>query len=186
MSSYYSIRRGTDLWSTTKIWEAVRATSAASTFFEPITIGDETFVDGATGANNPIHYLWTEAGDVWKERDGPLESDIKCILSIGTGIPSLQPFGRSLRDVGMGLKAIATETEETAELFRKHHTELFTSNKAFRFNVLRGLEDVGLEEVSKWGVIKAATRNYVQMEEVHIQVAACAKTLGERESMLLN
>ena len=102
MSSYYSKRRGTDLWNTTKIWEAARATSAASTFFDPITIGDECFVDGVTGANNPIQYLWTEVGDVWKERDGPLENEIKCILSIGTGIPSLQPFGVGLKDVAKG------------------------------------------------------------------------------------
>jgi patatin-like phospholipase/acyl hydrolase len=39
-----------------KIWEAARATSAASTFFEPIRIGscNQTFVDGALGHNNPI------------------------------------------------------------------------------------------------------------------------------------
>lgn len=186
MSSYYSKRRGTDLWNITKIWEAARATSAASTFFDPITIGEETFTDGATGANNPIHQLWSEAGDVWKDRDGSLEDQIKCILSIGTGVPSLQPFGASLKDVALGLKAIALETEETAELFRKHHTELFNSNKAFRFNVSRGLESVGLEEVSKWGLIQAATRNYVQTEEVHLKIEACAENLRERESMLFN
>jgi len=43
-----------------KIWEAARATSAATSFFNPITIGTESFVDGATGANNPINELWTE------------------------------------------------------------------------------------------------------------------------------
>jgi predicted acylesterase/phospholipase RssA len=49
----------------TKIWEAARATSAATTFFKPITIGDETFIDGATGANNPVRYMLAEARDVF-------------------------------------------------------------------------------------------------------------------------
>ena len=37
-------------------WEACRATSAASSFFDPIAIGryKEEFGDGATGANNPV------------------------------------------------------------------------------------------------------------------------------------
>ncbi|KAF2184976.1 FabD/lysophospholipase-like protein [Zopfia rhizophila CBS 207.26] len=37
--------------------EAGRATSAASSFFNPITLGDfeETFVNGAIGANNPVY-----------------------------------------------------------------------------------------------------------------------------------
>lgn len=42
-----------------KIWEACRATSAASTFFDPIAVGqyEEVFLDGATGANNPVQEL---------------------------------------------------------------------------------------------------------------------------------
>jgi patatin-like phospholipase/acyl hydrolase len=36
--------------------EACRATSAATSFFDPIAVGrfGEEFVDGATGANNPV------------------------------------------------------------------------------------------------------------------------------------
>ena len=47
----------------TRIWEAARATSAASSFFDPIKIGQfgEEFVDGAVGANNPVAQLWNEA-----------------------------------------------------------------------------------------------------------------------------
>jgi predicted acylesterase/phospholipase RssA len=172
------------MWNITKIWEAARATSAATTFFDPITFGDETFVDGAIGANNPIQYLWTEAGDVYDIQDSPLEGHIKCIVSIGTGIPSLKPFGPGLKQVGEALSAIATDTEVKADLFRKDHTRLFKSDKAFRFNVLRGLEGVGLEEAHMLGEIKAATRAYVQTEEVHVQIKACAMNLQERECML--
>ena len=44
----YESSRNDPFYDICQIWEAVRATSAASTFFEPIQIGpnDETFVDG--------------------------------------------------------------------------------------------------------------------------------------------
>ncbi|KAJ5298955.1 uncharacterized protein N7443_007075 [Penicillium atrosanguineum] len=183
LSSYYNERRGSDLLNSTKIWEAARATSAATTFFEPITISDETFVDGATGANNPIQHMWSEAADVWGLQDNQLENNIKCLVSIGTGIPSLEAFGPGLKDVARALKSIALETEATAGIFRKHHTQLFQSDKAFRFNVVRGLENIGLEEASQLGAIKAATRNYVQMEEVLVDIKKCASNLQERESV---
>jgi hypothetical protein len=172
----------------TKIWEAARATSAATTFFEPITIGDETFIDGATGANNPVRYMLAEARDVFNNGKALAEDDYRCIISIGTGIPSLTAFGPGFLDVGEALKAIATDTEEVADSFRKDYTSLFSSPcpRAFRFNVLRGLETIGLEDVSKWGDIKSATRLYVQMEEVHTQIKECARNLKERDCMLFN
>jgi patatin-like phospholipase/acyl hydrolase len=46
-----------------KIWEVCRATSAASSFFDPIAVGryEEEFVDGGIGANNPVTELWNQA-----------------------------------------------------------------------------------------------------------------------------
>ena len=101
----------------TKIWEAARTTSAASLFFDPIAIGPENrlFTDGGTGANNPIRQLWTEAKEIWSAE--PLEENIRCIISIGTDIPSLKKFGKGILDLGKSLLSIATETETTAELF---------------------------------------------------------------------
>jgi hypothetical protein len=43
-----------ELYDIAKIWEAARATSAASTFFDPIRIGNQRYVDGALRYNNPI------------------------------------------------------------------------------------------------------------------------------------
>ncbi|KAJ5471427.1 FabD/lysophospholipase-like protein, partial [Penicillium desertorum] len=36
------------------ICQAALATSAATTFFDPVKIGDRTFADGGLGANNPV------------------------------------------------------------------------------------------------------------------------------------
>jgi hypothetical protein len=163
-----------------KIWEAARATSAATTFFEPITVGNETYVDGATGANNPINYVWAEAGDIWGDGEGLDMSEIKCLVSIGTGVPALSPFEPSISGVAKALKAIATDTEETADLFQKQHTKLFQLNKAFRFNVIKGLEGVQLQEIEKWDAIKTATYAYIQTEDARIKIRQCSLNLQER------
>jgi patatin-like phospholipase/acyl hydrolase len=62
-TSYWTDRWDPTLIAHTKIWEAARATSAASTFFEPIEIGPhrQVFLDGGTGANNPVQLLVNEA-----------------------------------------------------------------------------------------------------------------------------
>ena len=167
----------------TKIWEAARATSAASSFFDPIEIGDEEFVDGATRSNNPVNAIWTEAFDTWRDsEEWKLEENVKCLVSIGTGIPSLKPFGDDLISIGKTLIAIATDTEAQAESFQRQHTMMNKEHRYFRFNVLRGLENIGLEEASKYKEIRAATRDYIQTETVFNQLEACAQNLDERES----
>lgn len=179
--STYPPRGSSHLYSTARIWEAARATSAASSFFDPIPIGPfgEVFVDGATGANNPIRQLWNEAKFVWE--DNPLEANIKCIVSIGTGMPSLTAFGGNLVDVGQTLLQIATETEKTAESFHREHSELAIENRYFRFNVLHGLENVGLEDAAQLKKIMAATGRYVASEAVHRQIRLCGERLATRE-----
>lgn len=67
--------------------EAALATSAATSFFEPMKIGTRKYVDGALGANNPVDSVWKEAQNIWCPEDGNIEPLIKCIVSIGTGNP---------------------------------------------------------------------------------------------------
>lgn len=61
-----------------KLWEAARATSAATSFFEPMFIDGSKYWDGGVGANNPVDRLWREA----KEAFGPdlLEPRVRCVL----------------------------------------------------------------------------------------------------------
>jgi hypothetical protein len=62
-----------------KIWEAVRAASAATTFFDPITIGryKQDSVDGEGGHDNPVQVTFDEAKTWFPSRD------IECLVSIG-------------------------------------------------------------------------------------------------------
>ena len=180
LTSYRSPRGNTDLVNSVKIWEACRATSAASSFFDPIAVGryGEEFVDGATGANNPVRELWDQAQLAWGPE--PLEGKVKCLVSIGTGVPSLRPFKDDVLHIGKTLVAIATETEQTAERFQREKSLLNSTGRYYRFNVVRGLEDIGLEESEKITEMAAATRRYIESQEVYLRMQACAGNIAER------
>jgi predicted acylesterase/phospholipase RssA len=174
-------RGNTDLLNTVKIWEACRATSAATSFFDPIAVGrfGEEFVDGATGANNPVRELWDQAQQAWGLE--PLEGQIKGLVSIGTGVPSLKPFKDDALHIGKTLIALATETEQTAEKFRREKSLLDETGRYYRFNVTSGLDNIGLEEAKKVKEMAAATRKYITSQEVYKQMQACASSIANRE-----
>lgn len=117
-----------------RIWEAARATSAAATFFDPIVIGRQKYVDGATGFNNPVEAVLEEAVSIWPDAI----PGIQCLVSIGTGVPDPKDFGDNLKEVINTLKAIATETEETERRFFQNHKHLGLGDRYFRFNVDKG------------------------------------------------
>jgi predicted acylesterase/phospholipase RssA len=180
LTSYKTPRGNNDLLNSVTIWEACRATSAATSFFKPIAVGRfrEEFVDGATGANNPVREMWDQAQLVWGPE--PLEGKVKCLVSIGMGVPSLKPFKDDVFNIGETLVAIATETEQTAERFRRERSLLDSTERYYRFNVVRGLEDIGLEEAKKVQEIAAATRRYISSQDVYKQMQTCAGTITDR------
>jgi hypothetical protein len=101
-------------------------------------------------------------------------------VSIGTGVPSLKPFKDDVLHIGETLVKIATETEQTAEMFRCDKSLLDDTGQYYRFNVVRGLEEVGLEEAKKVNEIAAATRLYISSEEVRKQMRSCAGRTARR------
>ncbi|MCJ1385543.1 hypothetical protein MMC17_008666 [Xylographa soralifera] len=66
-----------------RIWEAARATSAALSYFKPITIDGTTYVDGGFGFNNPSREILSEVLRVHNDAD----DCINCLVSIGAGSP---------------------------------------------------------------------------------------------------
>ena len=123
--------------------------------------------------------MWSQAQLVWGPQ--PVEGRIKCLVSIGTGIPSLKPFRDDVFHIGKTLLAIATETEQTAEQFRRDKTHLDDTGRYYRFNVAHGLEDIGLEESKKRKEIAAVTRRYVGLQHVLKQMQACADNVSGKE-----
>ena len=137
------------------------------------------FVDGATGANNPVLELWNEAQHIWGPQ--PLGSRVKCLVSIGTGVPSLKAFQDNVIHIHETLTALATETEQTAEKFRRARPELDETGRYYRFNVTHGLEGIGLEEPKKKKEIAAATQRYLELQDVLKRMQACTDNMAGRE-----
>jgi hypothetical protein len=97
---------------------------------------------------------------------GSLEVNIKCLVSLGTGIPSLKPFGDHFFEVSQTLLTIATETEKTAERFSRDKRQLYSDGRYYRFNVIRGLEDIRAEDSERKNAIVAATSRYLESQDV--------------------
>jgi hypothetical protein len=106
---------------------------------------------------------------------------VKRVVSIGTGVPSLKPFKDDVLHIGETLVAIATETEVTAERFRRERALLDSTGRYYRFNVVWGLEDIRFEEAKKVREMAAATRRYLSSQEVYRQMQACADIMAARE-----
>ena len=118
------------------ICEAALATSAATTFFDPVSIGDCTFADGGLGANNLVDEVEGEALNVWCLETGDLKPLVKCFVSIGTGNPGKNAFEDSMiKFLGETVVDIATETENTEKKFIARWAKYFDEKRYFRFNV---------------------------------------------------
>jgi hypothetical protein len=164
MTSYHVPNTPSHLFDVTKIWEAARATSAATGYFEPITIGPykRTFYDAAAvGSNNPVNHLWTLAQSHFLEgAESNLDANVKCLLSLGTGLPRLQKWDNKVWRVPDHLIRIVTDTRETAEAFATAHGELRRSGIYLRLDAI-GVGDTNLDAAEDKGQIVARTEKYL-------------------------
>ena len=151
---------------------------------------EETFVDGATGANNPVYQVWNEAQSLCDGQS--LDSHLELLVSIGTGVPSLQKFDDSLKGITETLAKISTATVQQANNFHRAHPSLHTEHRYFRFDVAHGLEDIGLEDAGQRSTIMTATNRYIESPETAISLRVCSDVLAgrslrsQRESTLVS
>ena len=167
------------------IWQAALATSAATSCFDPVTIGSGVYMDGGREASNPVHLVEVEAQNIWCPSTGDLKSRVKCLVSLGAGHLGVNSMReKSFGSLSKALMAIVMETECTAENFVSTCEGEYLK-RYFRFNVERGLEAVGLAEYKKPGVVESATEAYVNSLEQKFKVDNCVKNLYENQSRLV-
>jgi predicted acylesterase/phospholipase RssA len=156
-----------------KIWEAARATTAAPTFFLPITINDIEYADGGTGFNNPAELAIDEAHNLWPNRP------IGCLVSVGTGLEDANQLGNDAKGFARKLLSMASTStsfninvaEWCVDLLTSSHSKhlqlmeqakrLNIHGSYFRFDVPQGMSTIGLED---WGKLKdmiALTTQYM-------------------------
>jgi predicted acylesterase/phospholipase RssA len=168
------------------VCQAALATSAATTFFEPVSIGDRTFTDGGLGANNPVDEVEGEASNIWCSETGDLKPLVKCFISIGTGNPGKKAFEDSMiKFIGQTVVEIATETENTERRFIARWAKHFDQKRYFRFNVDQGLQNIGLDEYKKKGAMEAATEGYLTHMTQKFRVRDCIQNLRLKQSVYI-
>ena len=180
----YSLPGEPDIRAT--ICEAALATSAATTFFDPVSIGNRSFADGGLGANNPVDEVEGEASNIWCAESGDLKPLVKCFISIGTGNPGKTSFEDGMmKFLGQTLVAIATETENTERKFIARWAKHFDEGRYFRFNVDQGLQNIGLDEYKSQGAIEAATGGYLTHTAQKFRMRDCVQNLSQKQSVYI-
>ena len=164
------------------ICQAALATSAATSFFEPVTIGPRQYVDGALRNNNPVLELEAEALALWCPDQVELKDLVKCFLSIGTGTPAKEGISDNAFKLMMNnLKYLATDTEATNKSFQDRWRRNLNDKRFFRFDVAQGLHNVDLADYKKQSIITTATSDYMEKGDQMFRLQACTENLMEKE-----
>ena len=127
--------------SNVEIWKAMRATSAAPKYFEPVKLEDSVMLqDGGIVANNPSQLAIDELKSFFK-----LEiNDLEYFVSLGTGNIAAGHTKGGLKGIIDQLIRLATDSEATHHQINREHTSI---NKYFRFNPI--IPDIDLSETNK-------------------------------------
>jgi predicted acylesterase/phospholipase RssA len=156
------------------IWQAARATSAALTYFDPITIDHKTYSDGGLLFNNPISQVHSEASEVFPDRK-------QIIVSLGTGKLITKAWDPNLLTIAKGLAEIATETEREADgFYNRDNGRMAREMRYFRFNVPElGEKDLAESDPGSLADIRGMTEQYLDEAEIRRKVQSCAVGLAE-------
>ncbi|KAL2263400.1 hypothetical protein VTK26DRAFT_6942 [Humicola hyalothermophila] len=188
LRSYAADCRNTMSGADIKIWEAARATTAASYFFKPMKLrvgylAAEDFIDATIGYNDPAEVLLNEAAD----RIGTGRR-LGCLISIGTGtrqvrIDRSHPGLRNIKGAVKFGKELLGLVKNTATSGEGPHDRLEARfrdhpNAYFRFNVPDVAAEVKSHHYLKMDILKTATRAYLSDPKVARQVSIVADVLA--------
>jgi calcium-independent phospholipase A2-gamma len=123
-----------------KVWEALRASTAAPSYFDMFTRDGKVFRDGGMIANNPASIALHEAKCLWPDKR------IDMLLSVGTGVTTVQPVAHP-NTYSQLLSQIANACAET----EKTHGALQDTLPHDVYARLQPMDDlfaVGIDETS--------------------------------------
>ncbi|KAM9335027.1 calcium-independent phospholipase A2-gamma [Symphorus nematophorus] len=160
-----------------KMWQAIRASSAAPGYFQEFVLGKDLHQDGGLLINNPTALAIHECKCLWPN------TPLQCVLSLGTG--RYETAGKngttytSLKAKLTNVISSATDTEEVHTML----DALLPPDTYFRFNPYMS-EDIPLNEnrVEKLNFLKSEGERYLERNEAKLRKAA--SVLGQEKSTI--
>uniref|UniRef100_A0A8C8GUV3 PNPLA domain-containing protein n=1 Tax=Oncorhynchus tshawytscha TaxID=74940 RepID=A0A8C8GUV3_ONCTS len=150
-----------------KLWQAVRASSAAPGYFQEFALGHDLHQDGGLLINNPTALAIHECKCLWPN------TPVQCVVSLGTG--RVETAGKnnttytSLKTKLTNVISSATDTEEVHIML----DALLPPDSYFRFNPYIN-EDIALDESrgEKLNLLQAEGLRYLDRNQEKLQKAA--------------
>ncbi|KAM4902218.1 calcium-independent phospholipase A2-gamma isoform 1-T2 [Sylvia borin] len=160
-----------------KLWQAIRASSAAPGYFQEYVLGSDLHQDGGLLLNNPSALAVHECKCLWP--NVPLQ----CLISLGTGRYESEV---KTNVTHTSLKAKLTNVINSATDTEEVHTmldALLPPDTYFRFNPLMN-EDIPLDESRKEKLSQLQTDGIRYLERNEEKLRKAAKILTEEKSAL--
>ncbi|XP_060633611.2 calcium-independent phospholipase A2-gamma isoform X1 [Anolis sagrei] len=160
-----------------KLWQAIRASSAAPGYFQEYVLGNDLHQDGGLLLNNPTALAVHECKCLWP--NVPLQ----CVVSLGTG--RYESEGKthvtytSLKAKLTNVISSATDTEEIHTML----DALLPPDTYFRFNPLMN-EDIALDENRKEKLNQLQTDGIRYLERNEEKLKKAAKILTQEKTTL--
>ncbi|NXD78996.1 PLPL8 phospholipase, partial [Halcyon senegalensis] len=160
-----------------KLWQAIRASSAAPGYFQEYVLGNDLHQDGGLLLNNPSALAVHECKCLWP--NVPLQ----CLISLGTG--RYESEGKtnvtytSLKAKLTNVISSATDTEEVHTML----DALLPPDTYFRFNPLMN-EDIPLDESRKEKLNQLQTDGIRYLERNEEKLRKAAKILTQEKTAL--
>ncbi|XP_075967671.1 calcium-independent phospholipase A2-gamma [Anarhichas minor] len=160
-----------------KMWQAIRASSAAPGYFKEFVLGKDLHQDGGLLINNPTALAIHECKCLWPN------TPLQCVLSLGTG--RYETAGNnstaytSLKTKLSHVISSATDTEEVHTML----DALLPPDTYFRFNPYMS-EDIPMNEsrAEKLNFLKGEGERYLERNEAKLRKAA--DVLGQEKSTI--
>ncbi|XP_056132505.1 calcium-independent phospholipase A2-gamma isoform X2 [Lampris incognitus] len=160
-----------------KLWQAIRASSAAPGYFQEFVLGKDLHQDGGLLINNPTALAIHECKCLWPN------TPVQCVVSLGTG--RFETGGKnsttytSLKTKLTNVISSATDTEEVHTML----DALLPPDTYFRFNPCMS-EDIPLDESrrERLNFLKSEGERYLERNEAKLRKAA--SMLGQEKSVI--
>ncbi|EFJ31555.1 hypothetical protein SELMODRAFT_408233 [Selaginella moellendorffii] len=142
-----------------RIWEAIRASSAAPYYLDDFSIDTNRWQDGAIVANNPALIAIREAQLLWPD------TSIACLVSVGCGNVPTKARGKGgwrYLDTGQVLIESACSVERVEEALDTL-LPLLPDLQYYRFNPIdeRCIMELDETDPAVWLKLEAATQEYI-------------------------